>query len=402
VSFVKGEGRRAGLAICGGEPMFSRARTTGQLANRDPERFFELASGVLDRRWFTNQGPLVEDLEQRLSRLHGARHCVAFANACFPLILSLKALAKPGARKVLLPSLTFRGLPHLIRWAGLEPQYCEIEPVGHTLCPAAVAKAVGPDTAAVLAVDTVSALCDIDALEAIAKAAGVPLILDSVYGFAGAYGADPVGSRGDAAIFSLHATKLVNGFEGGYLTTNDDALAAAMRRQRTFGFGDDGLPQELGLNAKLNEIHAAMALSNLPHVQSVIVDNAARFEAYRKNFSAIPWVSFADYSRSPGTFSLVLLRVPATAPYTRDELIRILRAENALARPYYSPTLNEIDALDRAPDSLPITRRVSQEFIQMPVGDLMSIADIERLGALFAELDRDAGRILDTLRSDHP
>lgn len=392
----------ADLAITGGEPMFSRVRTTRQLANRDPERFFELCSDVLDRRRFTNQGPLVGELEQRLGRLHGTAHCIAFANACFALALSLRILARPGRRKVLLPSLTFRGLPHIIRWIGLEPQYCDVDPISHTLSPASVAQAIGPEVAAVLAVDTASALCDIDALEAIARTAGVPLILDSVYGFAGAYGSNPVGSRGDAAIFSLHATKLLNGFEGGYLTTHDDHLAAALRRQRNFGFGNDGMPEELGLNAKLNEIHAAMALSNLPHVPEIIADNAARYAAYRRSFAAIPWLSFADYSRSPGTYSLVLLQILPGSPYTRAELACILRAENALVRPYYSPPLDERDSSIGAMTCLPATRQVSREFLQMPVGDLVSLADIARLGEFLRRLDRDADAILDHIRTASP
>ena len=145
---------------------------------------------------------------------------------------------------------------------------------------------MGPDTAAVLAVDNASALCDVDELEAITHRAGLPLILDSVYGIGGRYGDVPVG--GNAAVFSLHATKLINGFEGGYLTTNDDTLATTLRWQRTFGFGESGFPEELGLNGKLNEIHAALALSNLIHIDSIITDNQMRFAAYQEAFHDIP------------------------------------------------------------------------------------------------------------------
>lgn len=382
----------ADLAIFGGEPLFAHVRTTGQLANRDPERFFALTSAAFERRWLTNQGPLVTELEDQLSQRHGAVNCIAFANACFALILALRTLARPGRREVILPSLTFRGLPHLIAWAGLEPKFCEVDPVSHTLSPPALAELLGPDTAAVLAVDNVNALCDIDAIEGLARAARVPLLLDSVYGTGGSYGASPVGSRGDATVFSLHATKLINGFEGGYLTTNDDGLAAALRSQRSFGFGKDGVPHELGLNAKLNEIHAALALSNLPHLDSIVDDNAKRFAAYRASFSQIPWVSFADYGSSPGTYSLVLLRVEPDAPYARDDLVRILRAENALVRPYYSPPLHRLAPGASAVD-LPVSDRLAAEFIQMPVGDVTSIEDVERLGTFFMGLHAKAGPI---------
>lgn len=396
----------AELALFGGTPLFAEPRATGQLANRAPERFFDLASGAFERRWLTNQGPLVQELEEKLSRLHGTVHCIAFANACFALMLALRSLARPGARKVILPSLTFRGLPHLIRWAGLVPDYCDVDPVYHTLDPDRLAERIDADTAVVLAVDNVSALCDIDAIETVAGAAGVPVLLDSVYGIGGSYGGVPVGARGCASVFSLHATKLINGFEGGYLTTDDDALAQELRRQRNFGFGDDGTVRQLGMNAKLNELHAALALSNLPHLESIVADNARRFDIYRRNFADIPWLSFADYSRSPGNYCLVLLEVLPEAPYSREELIRILRAENALVRPYYSPPLHRSDAALFGPSEarmaeLPVTDSVSGRFIQMPVGDTMSAADIAELARLFAFLDEHSRPILDRLRSDN-
>lgn len=376
------------FGLFGGRPLFPEARTTGQLANRDPNAFFALMSGAFDRRRLSNQGPLVAELETQLKVLHGTKHAIAVANACFALILSMRALAKPGAHRVVMPSFTFRGLPHLVRWAGLEPKYCDVDPVHHTLAPEALAHAMGPDVALVLAVDTASALCDIDALEAISRSAGVSLLLDSVYGIGGSYGEDPVGSRGDAAVFSLHATKLLNGFEGGYLTTNDDNLAATMLRQRNFGIGESALIEDWGLNAKLNEIHAAQALANLPHINCVMSDNRVRFEAYQDAFRDISWVNFADYSRSPGNYSLVLLQVGPTSPYSRDDLIRLLRAENALVRSYYSPPLHWVDQQTPCVTNLPATDKISREFIQMPVGDHTSIEDIWRLGDFFRRLDR--------------
>lgn len=388
------------IALFGAKPLFEQVLATGQLANRDPEGFFALATASFERRRLTNQGPLVDELEQRLCELHGTRHCISFANACFAIILALKTLAPAGTRKVILPSLTFRGLPHLIRWAGFEPQYCDVDAQTHTLSPVHLRELMDADTAAVLAVDNVNGLCDIDALERLTRDAGVPLLIDAVYGIGGRYATNDgdacVGARGSASVFSLHATKLINGFEGGYLTTNDDALADHLRRQRTFGFGENAVPVELGMNAKLNELHAAMALSNLGHMQAIIADNQHRFERYRECFQALSWVSFADYSLSPGTFSLVLLKVEEGAPYSRDELIRILRAENALVRPYYSPPLHWQEA--DATGALPVTDAISTQYIQMPVGDRLADADIERLALLFKRLERDAESIGERLR----
>lgn len=375
------------FAIFSGDPLFARPRTTGQLANRDPDKFLALAHGAFERRWLSNQGPLVRELEERLAQMHGTAHCVAFANACFAIILALANLRRADTHKVLLPSLTFRGLPHLIRWAGLEPEYCDVDPATHALSVADLKPRLGPDVAAVLAVDNVNSPCDIDAIEREALRTGTPVLLDSVYAVGGSYGSDLIGARGAASVFSLHATKLINGFEGGYLTTNDDALARALRSQRTFGFGPDGVPHGLGLNAKLNEIHAAMALSNLPYVASIIADNFERFAAYRRAFAGIDWVGFADYGAPRSNYGLVLLEVRPGAPLTRDQLIGVLRAENALVRPYYAPPLHVSDPLG-ARGVYPISEDVATRFIQMPVGDGVSLTDIEQLAELFEAVER--------------
>ncbi|WP_338069200.1 DegT/DnrJ/EryC1/StrS family aminotransferase [Pararobbsia silviterrae] len=388
-------------AVLGGPPAFARALATGQLANRDPQAFFAMMAKAFERRRLSNQGPLVSELEDRLAQWHGAQHCVAFANACFALILSIRALARPSGREVIMPAFTFRGLPHVIRWAGLEPRYCDVDPHTQTLCPRELARMIGPDTAAVLAVDNVNALCDIDALEATTREHDVPLIIDAVYGVGGRYGTDLVGSRATACVFSLHATKLINGFEGGYLTTNHAALADALRSQRTFGYDNSGAPTQLGMNAKLNEIHAALALSNLPHAESIMADNRARFVAYQRAFKDIPFVTFADYDANVKNFCLALMRVEPSCPFSRAQLIDVLRAENALVRPYYSPPLYalEVEAPGSERTALPVTEEVSRVWIQMPCGDGVTHADIVRLAALFRALFRDAPAMLERLRS---
>lgn len=391
-------------ALAGAQPLFPRPLTTGQLANRDPQRFMDLARASFERRSNSHPGPLVLALEAQLCQLHGTRHCVSFANACFALMLLLRQVARRGASDVLLPALTFRGLPHLVRWAGLEPCYGDVDGLSHTLTPASLAAWLGANSAAVLAVDNVHALCDIDKLEQISNQAGVPLVLDCVYALGGHYGRGAVGSRGLASVFSLHATKLINGFEGGYLTTNDASLAGLLRRQRDGGEDGAGPGPEGGLDARLNEIHAAMALSNLPHRAAIVADNAARLAAYQGLFRDLPWVSFANDPQTQGNHGLVLLKVAPTAPCSRDELVRLLRAENALVRPYYPQPLHRMlpVAGRRTQPDLPVADELAQSFVQMPVGDRVAVSDIERLRGFFDSLDRHADAIVGALRSSTP
>lgn len=386
------------LALFGGAPLFTPFRSTAQLANKGADAFFDYVHQAFERRRLTNQGPLVSELEETLRAYHGTRHCIAFANACLAILIALRAIAARENGDVVLPAMSFRGLPHLVRWAGFAPRYCEIDPARHTLDPVSLARVVGSDTVAVLAVDNVNAMCDVDAIEKITRARSIPLLIDSVYGVAGKYGADPAGTRGDATVFTLHATKIVNGFEGGYVTTNDDALADRLRLMRNFGFGGDRNAQLLGMNAKLNEVHAAMALANFAHIDETIAGNKARFGAYREAFAGLPGIDFADYSNGPANYALVLLRIDPAWPFTREETQKLLRAENALVRPYYSPTLYCVDPDYDGTSRFPIADAQSELFLQLPAGEMMSDADVALLAETFRFLHAQAPAIAARLR----
>lgn len=386
------------LALFGGPPLFTPFRSTAQLANKGAEAFFDYARQAFERRRLTNQGPLVSELEETLRAYHGAKYCIAFSNACLAILISLRAMAARQEGEVVLPAMSYRGLPHLVRWAGLTPRYCEIDPLRHTLDPASLARVVGPDTVAVLAVDNVNAMCDIDGIEEVTGAHHIPLLIDSVYGVAGKYGADPAGTRGGATVFTLHATKVINGFEGGYVTTHDEDLAHRLRLMRNFGFGGDRNSQMLGMNAKLNEIHAAMALANFAHVGEVIAGNKARFEAYRDAFAGLTGIGFADYSNGPQNYALVLLRIDPAWPFTREETLKLLLAENALVRPYYSPTLYSADPEYDGGSRFPVADAQSALFLQLPVGEMMSETDIVLLADTFRFLQSHAPAIAARLR----
>lgn len=388
------------LALFGGTSLFTSFRPTSQLANKGADQFFVYAREAFDRRRLTNHGPLVEQLETSLKSLHNTAHCVTFSNACMAIMVTLRVLANSREGNVVLPAMSYRGLPHLVRWAGLTPKYCDIDPVRHTLEPKALSETIDSKTVAVLAVDNVNAMCDVDAIEAITNSRGVPLLLDSVHGIGGKHGADICGTRGAASIFTLHATKLINGFEGGYATTNDAALAARLGASANFGFRDMRDADMLGVNAKLNELHAALALANLPFLDEIRAENKRRFEAYEKAFVGMESIGFADYAHGPGNYSLILMKIGEEWPFSRAEMLKILNAENALARAYYSPTIYEDDIEFRAGSSkrFPNADKIGREFLQMPMGEMTSIEDISSIATLFAFLHSNSAAIAERLR----
>lgn len=329
-------------------------------------QFFSELDFIFAEGRFCGDGSKVLELEARLADYHGVRSCVAVANAGLGLFLLLRHNARRDG-EVLLPAFTFRGLPHFVRMAGQRPHFCDVDRRSHALDPAAVESVISRRTTAVLAVWNFNAPPAIAQLFELARASGVPLFLDSVYGVGSSFMGVRAGGHGSAEVFSLHATKLINGFEGGYITTNEPELAEELRKMRTG-------------RAELNELHAAMALLSLDALSKTIERNRERFELYREAFHDLDGVTLLEYpsgDSSTASYQLVVAKIGAPWPLRRDQMVDILRAEGAAINPYYSPPLH----LGR---TLPVTAELAECFLQLPSGELVLAQDIERLAEFLA------------------
>jgi len=386
----------ADLSIVGGPPLFAGIRPIGQLAMGNTETFFEYMRRMYSTRRMTNNGPLVQILEARLAELHHSKYCVSFNSASMALVLLLQSLRANTGGEVIMPAFTYPGLPHLARWAGLTPVFSDIDPLTHTLDPESVADSISHWTAVILGVHSVTSPCQIKELQKLADSKRLPLIFDSVHGLGCSYQGKALGSFGEAEVFSLHATKLINGFEGGYVTTDNFALAKLLRQSRNFGFLEEDTVTALGLNAKLNEIHAGLALVTLEALPETIAANKARYDAYCQYFDGISGVSLIPYEgEEEFNYEFALAQIDSSWVFSRDETIELLRSENALARPYYCPPLHlsEHRPAGMAPPSLPVTEALSHQIIQMPVGELVSVDDIRRLATFFRFIGDNARAI---------
>lgn len=369
------------LAIFGGKPLFAQVRPIGQLARPDPTRFFALAKECFSRRRLSNNGPMVQKLEERLADFHQVSHCIAYANAGLALITLIEGIAAGRTGNVIIPTFNYTGLPHIVRWARQTPRFCDVDRNTHTLTAETVSAALDSDTLMVLGVHQANSPCPIDELEALCGDRGIALLFDSVHGLGASYRGRPIGAFGRAEVFSLHATKLLNGFEGGYITTADAALASLLQRKRNFGYTGESSIDTIGLNAKLNELHAASALAALDELPAVIERNCQRYEAYRSAFDGITgvsWIPFADGHTT--NYEFPLLQLAHDWPLGRDGLVSILRAEGALAQPYYAPPLHLQD--DPRHAALPVAEALSESIVQMPAGDSLELDDIRRLANL--------------------
>jgi dTDP-4-amino-4,6-dideoxygalactose transaminase len=389
------------LALFGGTPMFARPKSIGSLAKPDYDRFLNYSRISVDAHQYTNNGPVNRLLEDRLASFHDTERCVTFSSAFFGLSLAMRCLALPGRAEAIMPSLTYRRMAEIAVLAGLVPRFCEVNPVTLAQDAMVTAECINVDTALIIGVHPTVNCCDASGLESLSAEANVPLLFDSVESTYETYGGRKVGSFGAAEGFSMHASKLINGFEGGYITTNDHELADRLTYMRGFGFVEADRVVEFGFNAKLNELHAAMAMASLDDLESLVERNRERYELYRSALRALGGISVREFDESEQcSFKNVLAELDERWPVSRQATIDVLHAEGALARPYYSPALHtKPTGFEKRFGPLPITEELAERFILLPCGDQMSADDVASVVSALAVISESGEELTNRLAS---
>ena len=259
------------LAIFGGKPAFESALHVGRPNIGNRQHFEARMADILDRKWLTNGGKYVKELEDRIAEFVGVKHCIAMCNATVALEIVIRALGLTG--EVIVPSFTFVATAHALQWQQIVPVFCDIDPATHNIDPRRVEELITPQTTGIIGVHLWGRACDTEALSEIARRHHLHLLYDAAHAFACSYEGRMVGNFGDAEVFSFHATKFFNTFEGGAVTTNDDELAAKIRLMKNFGFSGYDEVTYIGTNGKMSECSAAMGLTNLESMDDFVAVN---------------------------------------------------------------------------------------------------------------------------------
>jgi dTDP-4-amino-4,6-dideoxygalactose transaminase len=384
------------LAVFGGVSLFTEPKSTSSLAQPDFENFLTYSREFFDRRYYTNNGFLVRQLEARLAKFHSADFCITFCSGFWGLVLAMTALSLKGKSEVIMPSLTYRRMADIAAWARLTPRFCEVDPNTLALNHHTIRDCITSDTALILAVHPIVNCLGAGDIQALGKEYGIPVLFDSVESMYESTSLGKVGGFGDAECFSMHASKLLNGFEGGYITTNDKALATKLSLLRSYGFeGQDNCVITNGLNAKLNEVHAAMALANLDEMESVVARNKERYERYDVGLAFIDGLRLVEFDADfKSSYKNILIEISSNWPVTRDQTVSILNSENVLSRAYYNPPLHKRDmAYPSCVSELPVTEALAGNFILLPCGEFVTCADIDQIISLLRFISVNGGEI---------
>jgi dTDP-4-amino-4,6-dideoxygalactose transaminase len=371
------------LGFFGGTPLFTDKLHVGRpnIGNRD--RLLARINDILDRRWLTNNGIYVQEFEQRIAELIGVKHCIAVCNATIALEIAIRAAGLKG--EVIIPSFTFVATAHSLQWQEITPVFCDVEPHTHNIDPLKIEQAITPRTTGIIGVHLWGRPCNIEALTKIAQNHNLKLMFDASHAFGCSAKGKMIGSFGDAEIFSFHATKFLNAFEGGAIVTNNDELATKIRLMKNFGFAGNDNVVYIGTNGKMHEASAAMGLTGLESLDEFIDVNHQNYKHYQKQLATIPGVKLTTYNETEkNNYQYIVLEIDELKfGVTRDKLIEILFAENIMARRYFYPGCHKMEPyrsyFPYNKTLLPETDQLSLKIISLPTGTAVNLSDISSI-----------------------
>ncbi len=334
-----------------------------------------------DSHWLTNMGPKHQELQAELCKYMGVENIDLFTNGHMAIELTLQAMNLQG--EVITTPFTFASTTHAIVRNGLEPVFCDIDPVTFTMDTEKLEKLITDRTCAILPVHVYGNICNVEEIERIAHKYELKVIYDACHTFGETYKGKGIGSFGDASCFSFHATKAFNSIEGGAVTFKDKRLGDILYELKNFGIHGPEEVSAVGANAKMNEFCAAMGLCNLRHLDEEIGKRQKVAERYRSHLEGIEGLQLnviqADVKPNYAYFPVIFDEKVFGS--TRAEVFDALAEQGIGARKYFYPLTNTFSAFHGKYNVMetPVALHVSKRVLTLPMYADLAIEDVDRI-----------------------
>jgi len=350
----------------------------------DFEEYCQEIRDLWNSHWLTNNGEKHNRLQGALCDYLHAPHVELFTNGHLALEAVLKALKLQG--EVITTPFTFASTTHAIVRCGLTPVFCDVKSDG-TLDADLLEGLITEKTCAIVPVHVYGHLCDVDKIQQVADAHGLPVIYDAAHAFGVVRNGVPAAAFGLASMYSFHATKVFHTIEGGAIATRSDELAEALRLERNFGITGPEDVVSAGGNAKMNEFQAAMGLCNLRHLQADIAARKAVHDRYMQQLSDLPGIVLpkeqpgveSNYAYFPAVFE---------SREVRDTVCAALAEAGVYARKYFYPLITDFECYRDLPgfDSakVPMAARLADGVVTLPLYPDLPVEDIDLICGVIA------------------
>jgi dTDP-4-amino-4,6-dideoxygalactose transaminase len=318
-------------------------------------------------------GEEVRALETEVAAVVGTRHAVGCASGSDALLLALMALDVRAGDEVLTTPFSFFATAGAVARLGAAPRFADIDPRTYNIDPARLGEALTPRTRAILPVHLYGQPAETRAVLEVAKGRGLPVIEDAAQAVGAGDGGCGAGSLGRVGCFSFYPTKNLGGAgDGGMLTTDDEGLAARLRRLRVHGGETEYLHREVGINSRLDAMQAAVLRVKLPHLAGwsrLRRERAARYTRLLSDAGLAGGAVIPPFVRDGVThiFHQYVVRV---GEGRRDALAAHLKARGVGTKVYYPVPLHLQECfgyLGYREGDFPEAERAARETLALPM-----------------------------------
>ena len=349
----------------------------------DYEEYCAEIKKLWDSHWLTNMGVEHKQLQTELESFLGCPHVVLYTNGHLALENVIAAMQFPKGAEVITTPFTFASTTHAIVRNGLTPVFCDVDPDTYTIDVGNIEALITNKTVAIVPVHVYGNMCDVEAIDRIAKTHNLKVIYDAAHAFAVKFKGVSSANFGDASMFSFHATKVFNTIEGGAVCFPNDELVGTLNDMKNFGIRGPERCVFVGGNAKMNEFQAAMGICNLRHLDREIGKRKVVMEQYRKRLDGIEGIKLSKPQKNVESNYAYFPVVFDGFGATRDEVFKKLGENGITARKYFYPLTNSFECYADMPtasvERTPVAAYLADRVLTLPMYADLALEDVDRI-----------------------
>ncbi len=326
-----------------------------------------------DKKWLTNRGILVNELEDKLKSYLEVPNLTLTTNGTLPIQIAIKTLGLTG--EIITTPFSYVATTASIVWENCKPVFVDIHPDYLTIDESKIEAAITKKTSAILATHVFGNPCAVDQIENIAKKYNLKVIYDAAHCFGVKYKDKSIFNYGDVSTCSFHATKIFHTGEGGCWVTNDDDLQKKLYYHHNFGHNGPEAFHGLGTNAKMSELQAAMGLSIFNHLDEIVANRKNAVEKYNELLtnSNLKILKIREHTQWNYHYYPVIFESEKKLLETK----KILNSNNIFPRRYFYPSLNTLNYVEK--QNCPVSEAISTKILCLPLSSYLKIAEVEQI-----------------------
>ncbi len=345
-------------------------------------------------------GPVSKAFEEAFAARIGARKAISVSSCTAGLHLSLFSTGIGAGAEVIVPAMTHVATAHAAEYCGAKPVFVDVEPDTGNMSPPRVAEAAGERTRAIMPVHYLGLPCDMDAINAIARKHKALVVEDCALAVDATYDGRKAGTLGDVGCFSFYPVKHMTTLEGGMVTTNDEALAAAIAKRKAFGYdrmlGERKIPgvydvDALGYNYRMNEVQAAVGLAQIAKLDGFQKARARNYADLKASLADVEELTVFEANKGKSVSSHYCLNavLPRNGKLDRADIMAVLTAKGIGTSVHYPRPVPLMkfysEKYGYRRGQFPITEWLADQTISLPVGPHLAEGDCGRIARAMKE-----------------